>query len=451
MRIGFDAQCAENRSGTGRYATELLLALAAIDRENTYEICARRSSPLVRHLASYRNFHVHPIVRDGLAARILFENSRLASWIARQGLDLFHGPAFVLPKACPAPAVVTVHDLVFRLFPETIPAIKRRHYQRVIPRSIAQADLVLADSASTARDLETCLGVAPSRIRTVPLGVGERFFTTPDPGRAEEVRRRYQLPQRFILTVGTLEPRKNLPLLFRAYADLLAEVPEAPELVVFGRRGWGVRGLEREIRRLGIAARVLLRGFAVEEDLPGLYHLATLFVCASRYEGFGLPVLEAMASGAPVVAGDHSSLPEITGTRDTLVDCRDPRAFARRMGELLRNPEAACKQAERGRRRAREFTWRSTAEGTLDAYRTALARQPGGEGVFQGLNVPGGAPRRLFRVAGGLQVAHAFAESFARSERSHAFSGDHDALARSRVAPVASVSLFHVKGAEPHQ
>ena len=374
MRIGFNAQCAENRSGTGRYATELLLALAAIDGENAYEICARRDSPLVRRLASYRNFRVHPLVGDGLAARLLFENSRLSSWIAEQGLDLFHGPAFVLPKTCPVPSVVTIHDLVFRLFPETIPSVKRWYYQRVIPRSIARADLVLADSASTARDLETCLGVAPSRIRTVHLGVGERFFSAPDPGSMEKVRRRYQLPRRFILSLGTLEPRKNLPLLFRAYADLLAEIPKAPELVVFGRRGWGVTGLEREIRRLGLAARVLLRGFAAEEDLPGLYHLATLFVCASRYEGFGLPVLEAMASGAPVVAGDHSSLPEIAGTTGAaLVDVREPQALGHRMAELLADPAAAREQAERGRHRAREFAWQTTAEKTLEAYRTVLA------------------------------------------------------------------------------
>ena len=368
MRIGFNAICAENRSGTGRYATQLLLALAAIDSSNTYFVCVREDSPLVGLLKNQENFHVENIAPSGVVRQQWFERFRLREWILCHDLDLFHGPAFVIPARCPVPSVVTIHDLVFHLFPETVSLSRRWHYRASIPRSIREASCILADSESTARDLRKHFGVEKKKIATVPLGVDERFFQVSDEAARHRVRECYQLPERFVLTVGTLEPRKNLPTLLRAYARLRESVPATPDLVVMGRTGWKVAGIRRQLRESGLADHVHLPGFARDKDLPPLYQMADLFVCASVYEGFGLPVLEAMASGVPVVASDNSSLPEVVGETGWLTRADDAEAIARTLREVLNESDYAQKRAALSRERARTFSWRSTAEKTLAAY-----------------------------------------------------------------------------------
>jgi len=198
------------------------------------------------------------------------------------------------------------------------------------------------------------------------------------------------LPERFLLTIGTLEPRKNLPRLLEAYAQLLQTFPKTPCLVAAGRTGWGTRGLQGLIRAFRLAGRVHLPGFVAEDDLPALYRLADLFVSVSLYEGFGLPVLEAMACGTPVVAAGNSaipevvrsagfslsgvvaaansSFPEVVGDTALLTDAGDPDRIAQTLREALTNPDVARRRAEQAQRRAQTFTWEETAEKTRAAY-----------------------------------------------------------------------------------
>jgi len=390
MRIGINALSAENRSGTGRYTTQLLLALARVDKANTYVVCTHAASPLRSRLAPYPNFDVQATVSGGTLRRYLFERNGLPRWIAEQNLDLFHGPAFIVPEGCPVPSVVTIHDLIFHLFPKTTPLTRRGHYRKEIPRSIREASLILADSQSTARDLQEHFGVDPALIRAVHLGVEPRFFEDPGERKLREVHARYALPERFLLTIGTLEPRKNLPRLLEAYAQLLQTFPKTPCLVAAGRTGWGTRGLQGLIRAFRLAGRVHLPGFVAEDDLPALYRLADLFVSVSLYEGFGLPVLEAMACGTPVVAAGNSaipevvrsagfslsgvvapgnsSFPEVVGDTALLTNAEDPNRIAQTLREALTNPDAARLRAEQAQRRAQTFTWEETAEKTRAAY-----------------------------------------------------------------------------------
>lgn len=375
MRIGINATCAGNRSGTGRYAAELIRALARIDTENRYFVLVQSGSPLIEELADRPQVRVEPLVGRGLGSRLLFERAALGRWIAERQLDVFHGPAFVLPSRCPAPSVVTIHDLVFRLFPETVPLRRRFYYGRAIPRSIRQAEILLVDSHSTAADLGRLFHVPDEKVRVAHLGVAPRFFEAPGAERIAALRRRLGLPDRFILTLGTLEPRKNLVGLLRAYARLAAVRPETPALVVAGRRGWGVGGIEREVARLGIEARVLWVGFVPDSGLPALYAGADLFVLVSLYEGFGLPLLEAMAGGTPVLGGDNSSMPEVVGDAGWLADAASPDAIAQALAGALSDPAALARAGERCRKRAREFTWDATARSALRAYEDAAARR----------------------------------------------------------------------------
>jgi len=371
MKVGINALCAENRSGTGRYATQLLRALARTDSEGSYVVAARVGSPLRDMLRPFANFHVEGVVDRGALRGHLYERRRLGDWIARQGLDVFHGPAFVVPPNCPVPSVVTIHDLVYHLFPGTVRWSRRRHYRRAIPRSARQAACVLVDSESVGEDLRTHLGVSPTNVIVAPLGVGQRFFASGQ-GTAElAVARRYRLPDRFMLTVGTLEPRKDLPTLVCAYARLASDWPEAPDLVIVGRGGWGMRGLNRLVSQLGVGDRVRRIGFVADEDLPAVYRRADLFVCTSIYEGFGLPVLEAMASGTPVVCSDTPSFAQVLGDTGMLVRPGGVEAFARAMADALTDPTSTTHRAGRARQRARQFTWAACARRTLTAYRTA--------------------------------------------------------------------------------
>lgn len=318
---------------------------------------------------------VDPIVPEDLARRHLFERLELLAWIESKNADLVHGPAFVLPTRCHAPTVVTIHDLVFRLYPRTVPISRRYYYRTAIPRSIQMASRILADSESTAHGLTEHMKVDPGRISVVPLGVNERFFHAAESQQTYWTRTHYGLPERYLLTVGTLEPRKNLPRLLEAYALLTARRAHVPDLVVVGREGWGITGLRRSVARLGLRKRVHFIGFVEDEDLPVLYREAAAFVCVSLYEGFGLPVLEAMAAGAPVVASNTSSLPEVTGECAVRVDPLNPEAIARGMEEALDfSPEHTRRRVESARARARKFSWESTARQTLAVYESLASR-----------------------------------------------------------------------------
>jgi len=289
-------------------------------------------------------------------------------------VDLFHSPDFTLPPAWRARTLVTVHDLSFLRYPEGADPRLRAYLMDAVPRSVRRADHVLADSQNTRDDLVALLGVPPEKITVVYPGVEPRFRPLDDPGVLSAVRERYRLPERFILHVGTLEPRKNLVRLMEAYA-LLSEHGVATDevsLVVAGGRGWLYEGIFQAVERLGLAGRVTFTGFVRDEDLPALYNLADLFVFPSVYEGFGLPPLEAMACGTPVVVSNTSSLPEVVGQAGLLVSPTDVGALAEAMARALRNGELRARLRARGLEQARRFTWQKVAEETLRAYRSLV-------------------------------------------------------------------------------
>ncbi|HBF33368.1 TPA: hypothetical protein DDW35_02270 [Candidatus Sumerlaeota bacterium] len=372
LRIGFNALCAENKSGTGRYAAQLILALARLDRQNEYFVCVRSDSPLRELLAPFDNVHIFPVVTQNVFQRILFERFRLPSWIRKNKLSLFHSPAFIAPGICPAPSVVTIHDLVFHLFPNTVPALRRIYYNRAIPFSIRNAALLLADSESSARDLSRVFRVPMEKIRVTHLGVSESFFQPANLARQQALRKLYHLPEKYLLTAGTLEPRKNLPALLKAYTQRVQRDSTTPDLVITGRTGWGTDNLPLLLESLKITERVRLTGFVPDADLPELYRMAMLFLCVSLYEGFGLPILEAMASGTPVVAANNSSIPEVTGDTALLADASRVDDIAAKICEALNTPVPTQHRAQSARLRAETFTWEQTARKTLKAYKQAI-------------------------------------------------------------------------------
>jgi glycosyltransferase involved in cell wall biosynthesis len=288
--------------------------------------------------------------------------------------DVFHATNFVCPRSRRIPVVVTVHDLTLLRHPELGTRRLRRLVSRVGPE-VRAAHHVIADSAATRHDLIELLAVPPERIHVVHLGCHARFRPVPADAARAAVGERYGLRDPYILHVGTLEPRKNLATLIRAYARLRRERPIPQGLVLAGDRGWKYEPILRLVEDLGLHAAVQFTGPVPAEDLPALYNAADLFVYPSLYEGFGLPPLEAMACGTPVVTSNVSSLPEVVGDAALLVDPHDECALTEAMARALSDTELRQDMRARGLERARHFSWERSARETLAVYEEAMERR----------------------------------------------------------------------------
>jgi len=290
--------------------------------------------------------------------------------------DLFHATDFVLPPTSSRTrTLLTVHDLSFVRDPESATPALRQYLNAVVPRSVGRASHVLADSQATKDDLVDLYGVADERVSVLYCGVDGRFTPQKQRGEGERIRRRYKLGhQPYILSLGTLQPRKNYGRLISAFA-LVADVsrridgrPTTHNLVIVGKQGWLYDSIRADAARLGLRTRVIFPGFVQDEDLPALYRNADLFVLPSLYEGFGLPPLEAMACGTPVVTSNVSSLPEVVGDAGLTVDPTDVYALANAMSRVLQDSRLRQEMVEKGLARTVQFTWLRAARQLRDIY-----------------------------------------------------------------------------------
>ena len=358
--------------GIGRYARCLVTALAQArpPLRLTLFWTASPRRPIPAWLLHLPGVRLRRLPVPERLATILWQRARLPLPVeALLGpQEVCHFPDFVMPPLLRARGVLTVHDLSFRRVPEAAALGLRRYLNRVVPRSVRRADLVRADSAPTRRDLTELLGAPPGKTAVLYSGVGPEFRPLHDPERLAAVRRRYGLPERFILSLGTIQPRKNYARLIRAYARLHHSGPQAPHLVIAGRPGWLSGDLVGLVERLGVGGRVHFLRDATDADLPALYALAEVFALVSLYEGFGLPPLEAMACGTPVLVSDVSSLPEVVEGAGLLVDPFDVDAIAAALERLLGDAALRRQLAERGLAQAARFTWAHAAEELLGFY-----------------------------------------------------------------------------------
>jgi len=287
--------------------------------------------------------------------------------------DVFHATWHLLPRLRTPASVMTLYDLSFALFPETHLRILRWSSNVLVPRFLRACDRVIAISESTKRDAVRLYGIPEDKIVVTHLAAEDRFRPA-DPDRVAEVRGRFGLPARFILYVGTIEPRKNLDVLLGALRRLKGQGREVP-LVVAGRLGWLYDGFLAKIRSLGLESLVLLPGFVPDDDLPALYTAAEAFVYPSVYEGFGIPVLEAMGCGTPVLCSDASSLPEVAGDAGILLPSGDPAVWADAIGRLMEDTALRSELRERGFRQSSRFRWEETARRTWEVYSAVHPRR----------------------------------------------------------------------------
>jgi glycosyltransferase involved in cell wall biosynthesis len=278
-----------------------------------------------------------------------------------------------VPPGAPCPAVATIHDLAFFALPGTFPRASRLWLRAEARAAARRAARLVVPSESTRRDLERFLGVDPSRVAVVPNGVAPAVLRPVPAAEAERVRARHRLPARFVLCLGTIQPRKNPLVLLRAFERLRRSgAADGVGLVYAGRRGWMAGPFAREMGRRGASLGARWIEDLPDADVPGLLRAAEVFASPSSYEGFGLSVAEAMAVGTPVVAGDGSSIPEVVGDAGVLVDPEDEEALAAALGRLLADPAERRRLGEAARRRAARFTWEEAARRTRRAYGEAV-------------------------------------------------------------------------------
>lgn len=371
MRVGIDyTSAARQRAGIGRYTRELIRALLSLESGHEYTVFAAagglkgddwkpgvgQEGVRVRSL---------PLSDDWLAR--LWHRLRLPIPIevVTGPLDIFYSPDFTLPPTMGATRrVLTVHDLSFVHHPDAFVPSLRRYLERVVPRSIQQADRVLADSAHTRADLITLFDVSPEQVTIIYPGVDPRFRPNPEPGERERLRKRYGIgDEPYVLSVGTLQPRKNYVRLMEGFVRLRGGADTRAQLVIAGGRGWLYDEIVAEASRHD---SVRLLGFVEDEDLPALYRGASVFAFPSLYEGFGLPVLEAMACGTPVMCSNASSLPEVAGESALLVDPLNADALTGALARVLADRGLRERMVDRGLAQAAEFTWERSAGQLLD-------------------------------------------------------------------------------------
>jgi len=301
--------------------------------------------------------------------RIVWEQTRLAA--ESQRLDLLHGLAFASPLAAGCPTIVTVHDLSFLRFPAAFRAFQRLYLGLITRISTRRAARVIAVSESTRQDVIAFCGVAEENVVVVPNGVTDAFKPA-DAAAVGVFRAAKKLPEHFILFVGTLEPRKNLVRLIDAFAACRRGATRPAKLVLAGGKGWFYETAFRRVHELSLDDEVIFPGFVPPDELPWWYRAADLFVYPSLFEGFGLPVLEAMACGTPTITSTASSLPEVAGDAALLVNPEDTGALSEAIRRVLDDPSLRESLRGAGLRQAAQFSWTRTAVETAQVYRAAL-------------------------------------------------------------------------------
>jgi glycosyltransferase involved in cell wall biosynthesis len=387
MRIGINALLASaapsyRNAGVSHYILSLLKALCTFDQTNEYLFLLSEQN-IARQLAQAHNVSSSVVGKHTHhpAMRVLWEHLLLARDLRHAGLNLLHAPVNSLPPRLPCPGVVTIHDLAVLRYPHLFRPARRRYQQYSMRQSARRAALVIAISEHTRQDVIELLRVPDERIRVISPILEERFVPPTSEEAIAQFRQRRGLPAQYILFLATLEPRKNLRRLIEAYALLKRETALPHQLVLAGARGWYYQTLEQQVHAAGLQEQIRFAGFVPEEEKPLWYQAADLFVYPSLYEGFGLPVAEAMACGVPVVTSNVSSLPEVVGDNAVYgpqaaltIPPDDTRALARAMQQGLLDFALRQQLRERGLARVQRFAPARIARQLVQAYQDASGR-----------------------------------------------------------------------------
>lgn len=383
MHIAIDAHAVgTGLAGNESYVTNLVEALAEVDTHNRYTLYVTKREAVERYSGRWPHVSVRlttphtPLVRIPLT---------LVAELRRRPVDLLH-VQYTAPPLSPCPVVATIHDLSFEHLPQTFKRRSRMQLRLTVRRTARGAAHIITSSDYSRRDIVQTYGIPEERTSVTPLAAPAHFAPVTDERELQRVRELYSIKGDYVLAVGSIQPRKNLVRLIAAYALLRHTLPpeRLPQLVLVGKRAWLYGETLRAVEQHDLHNFVNFTGYVSSADLPALYTGALCFVYPSYFEGFGLPPLEAMQCGAPVIAGDRTSLPEVVGEAGLLVDPFDERAIASTIERAISDEHLRAELRRKGLARARLFDWRETARLTLKAY-----EQADGEGRRKGMRAKG--------------------------------------------------------------
>jgi glycosyltransferase involved in cell wall biosynthesis len=369
MRIGIDARLVYySQAGIGQYILHLVNSFAEIDRENEYILLQSRKDettileqPNFRRVSLWTPSH-HRLERYALNVELM-----------RLGLDVLHSPDFIPPYRPSCKSVITIHDLAFLLYPHFLTKESARYYGH-IDGAVRWTDHIIAVSHSTKRDTVQHLGVPEEKITVVHEAANPIFRPVDREEAREQVRNRHGVDAPFVLFVSTIEPRKNVPSLLRAMWQLIECYKEDVHLVLAGGKGWLYEDTFAVVDELNMDHRVHFVGRVTSEELLYLYNAAEMLAHPAFYEGFGLPPLEAMACGLPVVVSDVASLPEVVGDAGLLIDPHDVDELTVAIWRTLNDPDLRQEMVEKGQRQAARFSWERAARETLEIYQLSFQK-----------------------------------------------------------------------------
>jgi len=383
MNIGIDARLLYNKTGIGQYTRSLFFEFLQRDQQedNYYLLYDREFQiPLKHHMKHNQNdcatslpsnFHV---IAAHCKTRILWTNWYAPRLLRQQNIDVYHGVCnFELPVRKVCRYVVTIHDLVPLFFPDLVPRKHLLFFKLFMKRAAQTADIIITDSEHSKRDIVHYLSVPEEKICVIYLGYEPRHQNIDDQRTLPDILAHYGISKPYLLFVGVIEPKKNLERLVEAFS-LLRQSPSVGkglQLVIAGGKGWFWESLYQKVQELHLDKDVIFTGFVPDDDLPYLYTGAEVFAFPSIYEGFGLPVIEAMTYGVPVVTSNVSSLPEIADSAGILVDPKKPEAICEGIADVLSDPQRREQMKQAGLARARQFSWKRTAEETYKVYQEA--------------------------------------------------------------------------------
>ena len=366
MRIGVDTRLLYyERGGISQYISQLISALGEIDQENQYHLFSSRKIKEDYRPNGSSNFYQHQVWTP---SHNRFERWAFAIEVAPYHLDVLHSPDFIPPAFGARRRLITVHDLNFLLFPEYVSPESHQYYTQQIKWAVDKADHISADSHHTKADLIELMQLSPDKITTIHLAAKSVFTQVQSQTAINATLEKYKLPNGFILFVGTLSPRKNARTLIHAYYHMLHESRIDVPLVLIGSKGWQYEELASTIKELKLSKYIQVLNNIYDEDLARLYSAAGVFALPSYYEGFGLPPLEAMHCGCPVVVSDRGSLPEVVGDAGIILDPDDVEQWAETLVLVLTNQEVRKSLVSAGSTQAKKFSWQKTAEATLKLY-----------------------------------------------------------------------------------
>lgn len=361
MRLGLDVRLTySTQGGIARYIRALATHLPPLAREHEHFQLYRRGQTETFSAQARR-------VTCWTPAHHWLEGLALGGEIARLDLDLLHSPDFIPPRWGYRRSIITVHDLAFWRYPQFLTRESRRYYNGQIEWAVRRAQAISADSQATQDDLVNLLHVPVEKVTVIHLGHDARFSVLPDES-VRPVLARLGLAPGYVLCVGTFEPRKNIPGLVRAYAQMR----DAPPLILVGNKGWLFSDTLKLVRELNLETQVLFFENLPAADMPAIYNGAGVFALPSHYEGFGFPVLEALGCGVPCVIANRASLPEIAGEAALAVDPDDAEELAHALTRALTDSSLRATLRQKGLERVGHFSWEQTARATLALYNRIL-------------------------------------------------------------------------------